>query len=115
MNTKRVTPRALLAILGSIGLVGTLLATFTPSAAQAPDSGGQVVFEIENLQPADGFFFTEAWFGLHDGDFDLFNEGERASEGLERSPRPARSASCPMSSPCPVASTASPATATFSG
>ena len=40
-------------------------------------------FTFENLQPADGFFFTEAWVGLHSGGFDLFNDGERASPGLE--------------------------------
>ena len=42
-----------------------------------------VLFSVENLQPADGFFFTPVWAGLHSGDFDLFNNGERASAGLE--------------------------------
>ena len=46
-------------------------------------AGDAVQFTFENLQPADGFFFTEAWVGLHDGDFDLFNNGERATPGLE--------------------------------
>ena len=40
-------------------------------------------FTFENLQPDDGFFFTEAWVGLHSGDFDLFNDAERATPGLE--------------------------------
>ena len=42
-----------------------------------------VQFEFEVLQPADGFFVTEPWVGLHNGSFDLFNFGERASAGLE--------------------------------
>ena len=42
-----------------------------------------VQFEFEVMQPADGFFVTEPWVGLHDGSFDLFNFGERATPGLE--------------------------------
>ena len=42
-----------------------------------------VQFEFEVLQPADGFFVTEPWVGLHNGSFDLFNMGERATPGLE--------------------------------
>ena len=49
---------------------------------EAP-AGDAVRFTFENLQPADGFFFTEPWVGLHNGDFDLFNDGERATPGLE--------------------------------
>ena len=54
------------------------------SADDAPVASGDAVqFTFENLQPDDGFFFTEAWVGLHNGDFDLFNDGERATPGLE--------------------------------
>ena len=57
----------------------------SPSLAGAQDAPapGAVQFQVENLQPDDGFFFTPVWAGLHDGSFDLFNDGERASEGLE--------------------------------
>ena len=65
-------------------LVATTVAT-VPAAAQS--SGGDapeaVQFSFEVLQPADGFFFTEPWVGLHDGGFDLFDNGERATPGLE--------------------------------
>lgn len=43
----------------------------------------QVRITVENLQPEDGFFYTPVWIGLHNGSFDLFNSGERASNGLE--------------------------------
>jgi hypothetical protein len=38
---------------------------------------------IENLQPADGFYFTPVWLGFHDGGFDLFDDGSAASAELE--------------------------------
>ena len=53
------------------------------NVAEAPAAPSQVLFSVENLQPADGFFFTPVWAGLHNGDFDLFNSSERASAGLE--------------------------------
>ena len=50
---------------------------------ETPGNAEAVQFTFENLQPADGFFFTEAWVGLHNGDFDLFEAGQRATPGLE--------------------------------
>ena len=70
--------RSVLALL----LIVTTLAV-APLSLGAQDSSEAVRFEIENLQPDGGFFFTEAWVGLHNGDFDLFNVGDRASAGLE--------------------------------
>ena len=72
--------RSALALL----LVGTTVAV-APVVAGAQEDGGDsaVQFTFENLQPDDGFFFTEAWVGLHDGDFDLFDFGDRATPGLE--------------------------------
>ena len=71
--------RTVLALL----LIATTLAV-APVVAGAQDSDTQAVrFTIENLQPDGGFFFTEAWVGLHDGSFDLFTAGERATPGLE--------------------------------
>ena len=55
----------------------------TIGAQEAAADGEAVQFTFENLQPGDGFFFTEAWVGLHNGDFDLFEQGERATPGLE--------------------------------
>ena len=58
---------------------------FEGSVAEATndDSMAAVQFEFEVMQPTDGFFITEPWVGLHDGSFDLFNFGERATPGLE--------------------------------
>ena len=42
-----------------------------------------VQVEVENLQGSDGFFFTPVWVGFHDGGFDLFENGQAASAGLE--------------------------------
>ena len=65
-------------------LVATTLAV-APVVVAAQDGGDAqaVQFTFENLQPADGFFFTEPWVGLHADDFDLFDFGERATPGLE--------------------------------
>ncbi|TWT88776.1 Spondin [Pseudobythopirellula maris] len=43
----------------------------------------QLKITVENLNPAEGFFLTPMWFGLHDGSFDLFEPGAAASAGLE--------------------------------
>ncbi len=51
--------------------------------AQEIAAADAVTFTFENLQPADGFFFTEPWVGLHSEDFDLYNVGERVTPGLE--------------------------------
>ena len=40
---------------------------------------------VENTLPDGGTFVTPVWFGFHDGlSFDLFTNGEAASQGLER-------------------------------
>ena len=38
---------------------------------------------VENLAPENGMGFVAFWFGLHDGSFDFFNQGEPASKTLE--------------------------------
>ena len=75
--------------MGRSALAGLLVATtvaaapITLSAQDGADSEA-VQITVENLQPgSDAFFFTEPWVGLHDGSFDLFNDGERATPGLE--------------------------------
>ncbi|MEL6158671.1 MAG: spondin domain-containing protein [Cyanobacteria bacterium J06627_32] len=39
---------------------------------------------VSNLAPENGNFLTPAWFGLHDGSFDLYNRNEPITAGLER-------------------------------
>ncbi len=73
------THSALIAVI----VVATTLATAPTVSAQGDSGPQQVRITVENLQPSDGFFFTPVWTGLHNGSFDLFNGGERASEGLE--------------------------------
>ena len=79
------TGRVWRAIVALALLATTVAVTPATAGAQAEphDDTQAVQFTIENLQPDDGFFFTEAWVGLHNGDFDLFNDGERATPGLE--------------------------------
>jgi len=39
---------------------------------------------VDNLGPENGALTTPVWFGVHDGGFDLFDEGAAASQPLER-------------------------------
>jgi hypothetical protein len=39
---------------------------------------------VTNLQGEDGLFLTPFWLGFHDGEFDLYDLGAPATEGLER-------------------------------
>ncbi len=48
----------------------------------APAAAVELQITVENLQPADGFYFTPVWLGLHDGGFDLFDMGAAASSEL---------------------------------
>ena len=79
------TGRVWRAIVALALLATTVAVTPATAGAQAEpaDDTQAVQFTIENLQPEGGFFFTEAWVGLHNGDFDLFNNGVRATPGLE--------------------------------
>jgi len=43
-----------------------------------------VKVNVENLNQEGGVFVTPLWVSAHDGNFDVFNEGEAASEALER-------------------------------
>ena len=61
----------------------TRLDVDAPAPTPTPADGEAVTFTFENLQPADGFFFTEPWVGLHSADFDLYDIGERVTPGLE--------------------------------
>ena len=56
--------------------LSSLLFLFSISSAQAQST---IQISIENNQPANGFFLTPTWFGLHDGNFDYFDAGSAAS------------------------------------
>jgi hypothetical protein len=47
------------------------------------DAQQAVNVTIENVAPADGFFFTPVFLGFHDGTFDVFDGGAMASPELE--------------------------------
>ena len=66
----------------ALAVAATTLGIAAPSLAQSTEPEA-VQFTFEQLQPDGGFFVTEPWVGLHNGDFDLFDLGERASAGLE--------------------------------
>ncbi len=53
------------------------------SFAAEVEQSGDLMFEIENLALDGGFSLTPFWFGLHNGSFDLFDDGFAASPGLE--------------------------------
>ena len=80
---RRTTRRRFAPSLVALSVAATTLGVAAPSLAQSNDAPEAVQFSLEQLQPADGFFITEPWVGLHNGDFDLFDLGERASAGLE--------------------------------
>ena len=80
---RRKGSRALGSALAFLLTATTVAAVPATVGAQEASEGEAVQFTFENLQPGDGFFFTEAWVGLHNGDFDLFDAGERATPGLE--------------------------------
>jgi hypothetical protein len=48
--------------------------------------GAEVVVQVQNLSPTDGFWLSTVWVGFHDGSFDLFDAGVHTMPGggLER-------------------------------
>lgn len=60
-----------------------LLSTLFGASLFAQANAQSIIIEVENLQPADGFYVTPVWFGFHDGNFDTFEMGTVASAGLE--------------------------------
>lgn len=58
-------------------IVSTLMLTTAASAAS-------IKITVDNLAPDNGTFLTPAWFGFHDGSFDLYNRNEPITAGLER-------------------------------
>ena len=66
---------------GAIALTTVLSATLAiaPSARAA-----SLKITVDNLAPDNGTFLTPAWFGFHDGTFDLYDRNEPITAGLER-------------------------------
>jgi hypothetical protein len=52
-------------------------------AENNPDSSITLEITIENLAPQNGIGIAQAWYGFHDGSFDLYNLGDEASKALE--------------------------------
>lgn len=70
--------------------LGMILSEWIDSTNETPDPEPETTSEVttiqvtvENIAPENGTGFAQVWFGLHDGSFDLFNQGEPASESLE--------------------------------
>ncbi|MEM7555079.1 MAG: spondin domain-containing protein [Cyanobacteria bacterium P01_A01_bin.84] len=62
---------------------GQLVVTDEDNDPPVPDLV-EVTVSIENLAPENGTFLTPFWVGFHDGNFDTYDRGRPASEGLER-------------------------------
>ena len=68
--------------LSEMRVMGLVLAA-SLFAWSAPAHATKVNFEITNLTPAGGLYFSPLWVGFHDGSFDAFNNGEAASTAIE--------------------------------
>jgi len=66
--------------------VRTIRSMLLPTALflAAQSQALEVQVKIENLSPEGGLYFTPVWVGFHDGNFDVYDQGSTASEGLER-------------------------------
>ncbi|MEL6814946.1 MAG: spondin domain-containing protein [Cyanobacteria bacterium J06598_3] len=69
------------AIISAIATLSALTGTLALApAAQA----ASIRITVDNLAPDNGTFLTPAWFGFHDGSFDLYNRNEAITPELER-------------------------------
>ena len=62
---------------------GQLVVTDEDNDPPEPDLV-EVTVSIENLAPNNGTLLTPFWVGFHNGEFDTYDRGRPASEGLER-------------------------------
>lgn len=51
---------------------------------EVPEKPVTLRVTVENLAPDDGTLLTPFWLAFHDGGFDSYEVGEKASEGIER-------------------------------
>lgn len=71
---KRMTLKALVA---TSAVASTLALAPVANAAS-------IKITVDNLSPENGTLLTPAWFGFHDGNFDLYDRNEPITAGLER-------------------------------
>ena len=69
----------------SIAVVSLAVCAVAHLCGSTPAYGVNVRVTVENLVPADSFFFTPVWIGFHDGVFDVYTSGQSAAgfPGLE--------------------------------
>ncbi|MEO1389163.1 MAG: spondin domain-containing protein [Cyanobacteria bacterium J06634_6] len=67
--------------LGGIAIASTIASTLVLAPVA---SAASIRITVDNLAPDNGTFLTPAWFGFHDGNFDLYNRNEPITPGLER-------------------------------
>ncbi|MGB5916518.1 MAG: spondin domain-containing protein [Phormidesmis sp.] len=67
--------------MGAIATTSLLASTL---ASTASANAASLKITVDNLAPENGTFLTPAWFGFHDGSFDLYDRNEPITPGLER-------------------------------
>ncbi|MGB7247902.1 MAG: spondin domain-containing protein [Phormidesmis sp.] len=65
------------------GLTASAIATAALLGTVATAEAVEVTVTIDNLAPEEGLVLTPLWVGFHEGDYDLYEPGLAASEGLE--------------------------------
>lgn len=65
------------------GLTAAALATAALISNVTSAQAVEVTVTIDNLSPEQGLVLTPFWVGFHAGDYDLYEPGRPASEGLE--------------------------------
>ncbi|MEL6554460.1 MAG: spondin domain-containing protein [Cyanobacteria bacterium J06621_11] len=70
-------------MIGALATTSALASTLMLSANQSANAAS-IRITVDNLAPENGTFLTPAWFGFHDGSFDLYDRNEPISAGLER-------------------------------
>lgn len=65
--------------VGAYALAASSALALAPAASAAT-----LKITVDNLAPDKGTFLTPAWFGFHDGSFDLYDRGAPVTAGLER-------------------------------
>ncbi|MEO0519651.1 MAG: spondin domain-containing protein [Cyanobacteria bacterium P01_A01_bin.116] len=68
---------ALKALVATSAVASTLALAPVANAAS-------IKITVDNLSPENGTLLTPAWFGFHDGNFDLYDRNEPITAGLER-------------------------------
>lgn len=74
-----IREKLMMGAITTTSALASMLAVGTVSAQAA-----SIRVTVDNLAPDNGTFLTPAWFGFHDGSFDLYDRGEPITAGLER-------------------------------